>query len=124
MSIEFEDGSKLAAEDWFRIKSIIKQRAKDGKSKPTKIKQNGVTIKIANHDPIAKGGTAASPEYANYIESTYKGWKIRVWKMESEGVYGCNYYQGEDIRYTEVRLGDVRDENGVFKYVSSIIDDE
>ena len=123
MSIKFEDGSTLATEDWFRIMSVIKQRAKEGKPKPVEIKQDGVTIDVKGYEPIAKGGKLAGPEYANFVESKYKDWKIRVWKKEKEQVYGCNYYQGEDIRYLEVRFGDVRDENGVFRYASSIIDD-
>jgi len=123
MPIEFEDGSSLATEDWFRIMSVIKQRAKEGKPKPVEIKQNNVTVKVKGFDPVATGGKVVSPEYANYIESTHNGWKVRVWRKEEEGVYGCNYFQGEDIRYLEVPFGDVRDENGVFKYASSIIDD-
>lgn len=123
MSIEFEDGSKLETEDWFRIMSVIKQRAKDGKAKPVAIKQNNVTVKVKGFDPVATGGKIAGPEYANYVESTHNGWKIRVWRKKEEGVYGCNYYRNEDIRYLEVPFDDVRDENGVFKYASSIIDD-
>ena len=123
MSIKFEDGSSLETEDWFRIMSVIKQRAKEGKPKPVQIKQEGVTIDVKGYEPIAKGGKVAGPEYANFVESTHKGWKIRVWKKQEEKVYGCNYYLDEDVRYLEVQFGDVRDENGVFKYASSIIDD-
>lgn len=120
MPIEFEDGSSLATDDWFRIMSVIKQRAKDGKPKPVAIKQNGVTVKVKGYDPIADG---KGPEYSNYIESSYEGWKLRVWRIEADKVYGCNYFRGERVLYLEVPFKDVRDENGVFKYVSSIIDD-
>lgn len=124
MSIKFEDGSTLDAEDWFRILSVIKQRAKDGKAKPVEIQQSGVTVRVKGYDPKPNGnGKVAGPAYANFVESTYKEWKIRVWRMEQEGVYGCNYYRGEDVRYLEVPFGDVRDENGVFKYASAIIDE-
>lgn len=123
MSVKFEDGESLDTEDWFRIMSIIKQRAKEGKPKPVEIKKDGVTLNVKGFEPIAKGGKIAGPEYANFIESTHKGWKIRVWQKKEEKVYGCNYYRDEDVRYLEVQFGDVRDELGVFKYASSIIDD-
>lgn len=128
--IEFEDGTTLDANDWFRILSVIKQRAKEGKPKPVEIKQESVdggtvTVKVKGYDPVAKGGKVASgPAYANFIESNHKGWKIRVWRMEKEKMYGCNYYKDEDVRYLEISFDDVKDENGVFKYAGSIIDME
>jgi len=125
MAITFEDGSTLAADDWYRIMSVVKQRAKEGKSAPSKIEQGGVTINLnglsPNKDAKIKAGQGA--EYSKYIESTYKGWKIRVWRMVKENVYGVNYFKNEDIRYMEVAFDDVRDENGVFKYVQSHVDE-
>lgn len=120
--ISFEDGTTLDANDWNRIMSLVKQRAKDGKSAPVEIRQGDVTIKL---DGLVakKDAKIKTPDYAKYIESNYKNWKIRVWQMKAEEVYGVNYFQGEDIRYMEVPFGDVRDENGVFKYVQCFIDD-
>lgn len=123
--IQFEDGTTLDAEDWFRIMSVIKQRAKEGKSKPVEIKQSGVTVRVKGYDPKpdAKGKLAKGPAHENYIESTYMDWKIRVWRMEKEQVYGCNYYKGEDVRYYEIPMRDVLDENAVFRYIQSFIDE-
>ena len=120
--ISFEDGTTLDANDWNRIMSLVKQRAKDGKSAPVEIRQGDVTIKL---DGLVakKDAKIKTPDYAKYIESNYKNWKIRVWQMKAEEVYGVNYFRGEDIRYMEVPFGDVRDENGVFKYVQCFIDD-
>ena len=120
--ISFEDGTTLDANDWNRIMSLVKQRAKDGKSAPVEIRQGDVTIKL---DGLVakKDAKIKTPDYAKYIESNYKNWKIRVWQMKAEEVYGVNYFRGEDIRYKEVPFGDVRDENGVFKYVQCFIDD-
>lgn len=115
-AIEFEDGSVINVDEWSRIMSIVKQRSKEGKPKAVSIKQNGVTVNVGSYD---KDG----PEHANYIEFTHSKWKVRVWRKQKESVYGCNYFKGEDIRYLELSFNDVRDENGVFKYVSSIIDD-
>ena len=129
MAITFEDGSTLDSDDWFRIMSLIKTRAKEGKSKPVEIKQSTaegtVTVKVKGYEPKpdAKGKIAAGPAYANFVESSHNSWKIRVWRMEKEQVYGCNYYKGEDVRYLEVPFGDVLDENGVFKYATSVIND-
>lgn len=125
MAITFQDGTTLDASDWYRIMSLVKQRAKEGKAPPLQIEQGGVTIKLAglelNKDAKVQAGHG--PEYSKYVESTYKNWKIRVWKMEKEQVYGVNYFKGEDIRYMEVPVGDVRDENGVFKYVQCFVDE-
>jgi hypothetical protein len=119
MSIEFEDGSKLEAQDWSRIMSLVKQRAKEGKPKATKIEQGGVTVNVKGLE-VAQGKL---PEYSNYVESKHKDWKIRVWRIEKDKVYGCNYFRNEEVYYLEVPFGDVRDENGVFKYASSVIED-
>lgn len=125
MSITFEDGSTLNAESWYRIISLIQQGTKEGKPAATQIHQNGVTIDLKGLEPKAnakiKHGTG--PEYSKYIESTYKNWKIRVWRMEKEGVYGVNYFRNEDVRYMEVPFENVRDENGVFKYVQGFVDE-
>ena len=120
--ISFEDGTTLDANDWSRIMSLVKQRAKDGKPAPVEIRQGNVTIKLDGLE-AKKDAKIKTPDYAKYIESNYKNWKIRVWQMKAEEVYGVNYFQGEDIRYVEVPFGDVRDENGVFKYVQCFIDD-
>ena len=129
MTMKFEDGSSLDTNDWQRMLAFVKQRAKEGKPKPVEIKQTTqagtVTVKLEglNPNPKAKGKVASGPEHSNYVESTYKGWKIRVWRMEKERIYGCNYYKDEDVRYAEVPFDDVLDENGVFKYAISIIRD-
>jgi hypothetical protein len=121
MGIEFEDGTSVNTENWFRMMSLIQQRAKEGKPNPVSITKDGVKIKVKGHSLVPN--TKLVAESSNYIESTHRDWKIRVWRMEEECVYGCNYYKGEDIRYLEVPFGDVRDENGVFRYASSIINE-
>ena len=126
MSIKFSDGSSIEASDWYRMMSIIKEQAKEeGSAVPTQITQGGVTIDLrgleVNKD--AKVKHAKGQEYSKYIESPYKGWKIRVWRMSKEGVYGVNYFKSEDVRYMEVPFDDVKDENGVFKYVQGYIDE-
>lgn len=121
--ITFEDGSSMEAQDWTRIMSVLKQRAKEGKAAPKAIEQGGVTVNVegltVKKDAKIKGGN----EYSNYIESVYKKWKIRVWKISKDNVYGVNYFKDEDIRYLEVPYGDVKDERGVFKYVETYIND-
>lgn len=123
--IQFEDGTTLDANDWQRILSLVKQRAKDGKPKPVKIQSDGVTINVRGYDPKPNGKGAGRHAFQNYVESSYKGWKIRVWRIDKDGVYGCNYFkvEEEDVRYLEVRFQDVRDENGVFKYAEAVIDE-
>lgn len=124
MAITFEDGSTVDANDWNRIMSLVKQRAKEGKPAPTKIQQGGVTINLAGLTPKKDAKIEGKgAEYSKYIETTYKNWKIRVWKMEKEEVYGVNYFRGEDCRYMEVPTSDVQDENGVFKYVQCFVDE-
>lgn len=120
MSVTFEDGSIVDGDDLFRLLSIIKQRAKEGKPKPKTIKVEGVTIKVDGLEPKANG---KGPDHENFIESSYKGWKIRVWRVPKDKVYGCNYFRGEDCRYLELRCDQVLDENGVFKYAEGMIDD-
>lgn len=123
--IKFEDGTELPAEDWYRIMSVIKERTKAGKPAPTAIQQGGVTVKLdgleAKKDAKVKAGSG--PEYSKYVEGKYKDWKIRVWRIERDEVYGVNYFIGETIRYMEVPYSDVRDENGVFKFVQTHIDE-
>ena len=46
MSIKFEDGSSMDASDFKRMLSIVKQRAKEGKPKPTELVVDGVTIRV------------------------------------------------------------------------------
>lgn len=118
MGIRFEDGSSVETNDWDRMKSIVTQRARDGKSKPVEIQQSGVKIKV---DKLESKKSKIEAEHSKYIESKYKEWKIRVWRIEADQVYGCNYYQGENVGYAEVPFSDVKDENGVFKYAISII---
>lgn len=126
MSIEFNDGSNVETDNWNRLMSIAKQLGKDKNpsKRVTAIKQGGVTVKLdgIKVKPDAKI-KLAGPEHANFIESRHRDWKIRVWTIKESDVYGCNYYLGEDVRYIEVPCSDVADENGVFKYVSSIIED-
>lgn len=124
MTIRFEDGSTLDTMDWDRIKSVIKQRQKSGKPKAVEISDStGARVRLDNLEPN-RDAKIKTPEYANYIESTYKEWKIRVWTIKNQEVYGCNYFKSEDLNYIEVPFGDVRDENGVFRYVQSIINEE
>jgi hypothetical protein len=125
MAITFEDGTVLPADDWYRIMTLVKQRAKEGAPPPTEITQGGVTIKLAGLEAKkdAKITAGSGPEYSKYVESTYKGWKIRVWNIAKDSVYGCNYFRDEDIRYMEVAHNLVKDENGVFKYVQCFIDE-
>lgn len=123
--IEFEDGTTLSAEDWDRILRVIAERARTGKPRPVKIESGGVTVKLDGLEPRTDGSTRLNkkkPAYANYVESPYKGWTIRVWRYEKEQAYGCNYYCGEDVRYFELRYDDARDENAVFKVAQSLID--
>lgn len=110
--VEFEDGTCLDTEDWGRIKSVIAQRTKEGLAKPVRIQINGLSINVKNLIPNGKGRLA---DHLNYIESSHRDWKIRVWTMKEQKLYGCNFYKGEEIQYLEVPVGDVRDENGVFK---------
>jgi len=124
MGITFTDGTTLDTEDWYRIMSVVKERARQGKPAPASIEQGGVTVNLAGLE--AKAGSVKhghGAEYSKYVESSYKNWKIRVWRMEKEQVYGVNYFKGEDVRYMEVPVGDVRDENGVFKYVQCFVDE-
>lgn len=58
----------------------------------------------------------------DYVENRYRGWKIRVWRSDAEGVYGCNYLRDGDARYFEMAIEDVRDENTVFRQAERIID--
>ena len=108
----------MDASDFKRMLSIVKQRAKEGKPKPTELVVDGVTIKVKGYD--VKSGKG--PEYANFIEHKHRGWTIRVWKVQKDSMYGCNYYKGEDIRYYECSQGAVRDENEIFNLVSNAID--
>jgi len=119
--LEFEDGSSIEGSDLPRLLNIVKQRAKEGKSKPVQVRAEGIAINVRGFEP--KAGGKVNMEHANYVEGNYKGWKIRVWKIAKDKMYGCNYFQEEDVRYLEVPQCDVLDENGVFKYVQVVIDD-
>lgn len=126
MAIQFEDGSFLDAGDWNQIMRLIseKGRASAAKDEPppriTEIRSNdGVTIKLGNMElkrkpkmPLANPG---------YVSGTHKGWTIRVWREEQR--YGCNYFKGEDTRYFEYGMGDVSDENHMFKIAKAYIDE-
>ena len=114
--MKFEDGSVLDANDFARMLSIVKQRAKEGKPKPVELVADGVTIKVKGYD--VKGGKG--PEYANFIESKHKGWTMRVWKFAKDQMFGCNYYLGEDIRYFECGTSSL-DENQIFAHVTQLI---
>lgn len=120
MTIKFEDGSSLDAADWSRMLSIVKQRAKEGKPKPTElVSSDGVTIKVKGYDVKTNG---KGPEYANYIEHKHKAWTIRVWRAEKDSIFGCNYYKGEDCRYYECSTSSVKDENALFTLICNHID--
>lgn len=125
MAIKFSDGTEVQAEDWHRMMSLIIENAKnkkDGKEvpMPTEISQGGVTVKL--NGLVAKNDKNL-PEHAKYIEATHKDWKIRVWRIKKDRVYGINFFKGTDVRYTEIHFEDVKDENGAIKYVKSYIDD-
>lgn len=132
MGIKFEDGGFIDANDWSRIKRIIAEKARqsgdeteqeEAKPQPkiTEIKsKDGVTIKVGNLELRKKPKIALANE--NYVSGEYKGWTIRVWRIDNEEVFGCNYFRGEDVRYTEASYGDYRDENGVFKLAKHLID--
>ena len=125
MTIKFEDGSSIDADDWSRMLSIVKQRAKEGKPKPTElVSADGVTIKVKGYEVKANG---KGPDYANFIEIKHKNcidqeWTVRVWRNEAEQIYGCNYYLVEDVRYFECRFQDVKDENAIFTHICQVID--
>jgi hypothetical protein len=130
MPIEFEDGGVIDASDWLQIKRLLaeksRQAAATGEEMP-KIKEirssDGVTIKLGNLELRKKAKMPlAQPDY---IEGSYKGWSIRVWRQRREEIYGCNYFRpgSEDIRYFEVRCIDVADENAVFKTAKAYIDE-
>ncbi|RTK96327.1 MAG: hypothetical protein EKK64_04315 [Neisseriaceae bacterium] len=125
MAIKFSDGTEVNAQDWHRMMSLIIENAKQSKegknvATPTEISQGGVTVKL---DGLVAKNKKNLPEHSKYIEAPYKEWKIRVWRIKKDRVYGINFFKGEDIRYTEISFEDVNDENGAIKYVKSYIDD-
>lgn len=120
MSIKFEDGSVANVEAWDDIINTIQKRAIEGKPNPVEIKQGKVTINVEGLEPKKVKKTE---EHQNFIEANHKGWKIRVWTISAKKSYGCNYFKGEDVRYLEVAFDEVLDENGVFSFATSIIDD-
>ena len=130
MPIEFEDGGVIDASDWLQIKRLLAEKGRQasatGEEVP-KIKEirsrDGVTIKVGNLELRKKPKMPlAQPDY---IEGSYKGWSIRVWRQHKEEIYGCNYFRpgSEDIRYFELRSIDVADENAVFKTAKAYIDE-
>lgn len=121
MAINFEDGSKVPTEDWSKMLALIAELGNDSKRKPVEIVQDGVTIKVGNLEINKKKQT--KQDHENYVESNIEGWTVRVWQMKKEEMYGCNYFKGNDIRYLEFNQADFRDENGVFKYMKSIIEE-
>lgn len=131
MSVEFDDGTTEETEDWARIMAIVKNRGKGGKKdykeipdepkpvpkeapKPVAVKQGNVTVKF---------NKAGRGDHTNYLEHTHRGWTLRVWKIPAHSSYGCNYFKGEEIHYIELPYNSVKDENGVFSYASSLIDE-
>lgn len=126
MPIEFDDGSVIDANDWTQIKRILAEngRIDPDKPEPKKITEirsrDGVTIKVGNLQ--LKKNPKMPLSQPNYVEGTYKDWKIRVWTQPREEIYACNYFKGQDIRYFEVSHGNVRDENCLFKLAKQYID--
>ena len=123
MPIKFSDGKVVDAQDWHRMMSLIIENAKkkkDGQevATPTEISQGGVTVKLKGLTPKDK-----IPEHAKYIEAIHGEWKIRVWKIKKDDVWGVNFFKGIDVRYTEISCSEAKDENAVIKYVKSYIND-
>jgi hypothetical protein len=118
VKITFQDGSIVDAANLNQAKSVIRKLAKEKKA--VEIHQNGVTLSVKGWDAIVE----ENQSYANYIESSYKGWTIRVWEEQNEEMYGCNYYRkGEPPKTFHVSVFDFADENAVFKYASKMIED-
>ena len=117
ITVKFDDGSNIDAKSKRRIHSVIVQKAIEGK-KATEFEQDGAKVNLENLKV-----KEIEPIHANYIESTYKDWKIRVWRIDLDEVYGCNYFKDKDVRYLEIPFKNVYDENDVFKYAESIIVD-
>lgn len=120
MPVKFEGGEVFDGSDWDRMMRMISSGAREGKQPTEIVSSDGVTIKTGNLKikkdakmPLAK---------PNYIEGRYKDWTIRVWREANMEVFACNYFRNGDARYFEVSYGEVRDENGVFKYAEQYID--
>lgn len=128
--IQFEGGGFIDVNDWDRIKRIIAEKARsqgdeEAKEPPqpkiTEIRsKDGVTIKVGNLELRKKPKVPLGNP--NFVSGEYKGWTIRVWRMDADSRFGCNYYRGEDVRYTEGYYGDYRDENAMFKLAKQLID--
>jgi len=124
--IQFDDGSFIDTSDFARIKRIIAEKARatecgDKTPKVTEIKsKDGVTIRVGNLELKKKPKIPLGNP--NYVSGEYKGWTIRVWRQDAEGFFGCNYFMGEDVRYTEGSYDNYRDENAMFKLAKSLID--
>lgn len=121
VNVKFEDGENLPVSNWNKMLSTVRDKAATGK-KAVEISQDGVKISVKGLEAIASKDKKKA-EHENFTNGSHKGWTIRVWRKQKEAVYGCNYFKGEDVRYLEMSFDSVVDENGVFKYASSIIDD-
>lgn len=120
MSISFNDGEVFGTDDWTRMKRLIAEKAKEGKSPEKIVSSDGVTVKLGNLK--VKNDMKMPLANPNYIEGKYKGWTIRVWRDDSAYIYGCNYFKDNDARYLERQMDDCKDEFSVFKFAEKQID--
>lgn len=126
MSIKFNDGSEMDADNYDRIIRLLHAKMQEGIAPTEIVSDDGVTLKVGNLkvNPKLKGKKKKGEK--NVIRSKYKDWKIQVWEetnLELErSVFCCNYYRGETVQYFEVLRKHVRDENEVFKIAQECID--
>jgi hypothetical protein len=129
MPIEFEGGSIIDTSDWLRIKRILAEKGRqegenNGVHEPKIMEirsSDGVNVKVGNLELKKKQKMPLAQP--NYVEGKHKGWTIRAWRQDTEEIFGCNYFRGEDVRYFELSFGDVSDENAVFKVAKRYIED-
>ena len=144
MAVKLSDGTVIDTTDIARLLAIVAERSKGhnpiveqpaslglGEKAPAPVdlrieqirSKDGVTIKTGNLQLKKKSEKAGDHE--NFIEVAHKGWTIRVWIYRKEKVFGCNVFRdsGKVCRYFEFTIGDdFRDENGVFKAMTTHID--
>lgn len=120
--LKYDNGESVESEDWLRMMNLIKQKMQENANvKPVEIKQGTITIKL-NGLAVNQNAKAASPEHANYIEVLYKNFKIRVWKINKDKVFGCNIIKDEFVKYWEGSCDEYSDENKIIKVSKEFID--
>ena len=145
MAAKLSDGTLIETTDIYRLLAIVAERSKGhnpatveqpapntiGLSEKTPVSfdvrieeirsRDGVTIKTGN----LQLKTEKAGDHENFIEVLHKGWTIRVWIYHREKVFGCNVFRdsGRVCQYFEFRQSDYRDENAVFKLMTTYIDD-